>query len=103
MILVLEEPDLAKRNINELLFTQNEGEKQKQYNREFKKKDEYRKQDGKYLSKTGIILLCLLNRIGLTEDNNPDIVQSFLDTRNDAVHPKVSNITLDDRESNSVD
>jgi hypothetical protein len=102
MILVLEEPDLAKKNINELLFTQNEGEKQKQYNGEFKNKDEYKKQDGKYLSRTGIRLLCLLNSIGLTEDNNPDIVQSFLDTRNDAVHPKVSNITLDKRKKTIV-
>jgi hypothetical protein len=38
-----------------------------------------------------------LNRIGLTEDNNPDVVQSFLDIRNDAVHPRVSNIDLDER------
>ena len=101
MILVLEEPDLAKRNINELLFTKNKGEKKKQYDREFQK-DEYKKQDDKHLSPTGIRLICLLNRIGLTEDNNPDVVQSFLDTRNDAVHPKVSNITLDERKKTIV-
>lgn len=96
MILVLEEPELGKRDINELLFTYNKGEKQRQYSQEFQK-DEYKKQDDKYLSPTGIRLICLLNRIGLTEDNNPDVVQSFLDIRNDAVHPRVSNMDLDER------
>ena len=96
IILVLEEPDLGKRDINELLFTRNKGEKQKQYDQQFQK-DEYKKQDNKYLSPTGIRLICLLNRIGLTEDNNPDVVQSFLDIRNDAVHPRVSNMDLDER------
>jgi hypothetical protein len=96
MILVLEEPDLGKRDINELLFGVNKGEKKKQYDREFQK-EEYKKQDGKYLSPTGIRLICLLNCLGLTEDNNPDFVQSFLDIRNDAVHPRVSNMDLDER------
>jgi hypothetical protein len=101
MILVLEEPDLGKREINELLFTQNKGEKKKQYDREFKK-DEYKKQDNKHLSSTGIRLICLLNRIGLTEDNNPDVVQSFLDIRNNAVHPIVSNMDLNERKKTIV-
>jgi hypothetical protein len=43
-----------------------------------------------------------LNRIGLTEDNNPDVVQSFVDIRNNAVHPIVSNIDLDERKKTIV-
>jgi hypothetical protein len=52
------------------------------------------------ISITGKRLRLLLERIGLTAArgfNDIQDVQAFLDVRNDAVHPRVSSITLNDR------
>ena len=46
---------------------------------------------------TGIRLSLLLERIGLINDINPDKIQSFLDVRNDAVHPRVGTMTDEQR------
>jgi hypothetical protein len=42
-------------------------------------------------------LRCLLERIGLTSGRGYNDVQIFLDVRNDAVHPKVGGMTLEER------
>ena len=55
----------------------------------------YRKGSGEYLSQVGIRLSCLLERVGLTQDQDADAIQSFLDVRNDSVHPRVSSMTID--------
>ena len=57
----------------------------------------YRKGSGEYLSQVGIRLSCLLERVGLTQDQDADAIQSFLDVRNDSVHPRVSSMTIDQR------
>jgi hypothetical protein len=52
------------------------------------------------ISPTGKRLRLLLERIGLTQArdyNDIDDVQSFLDVRNDAVHPRVGNMTIEQR------
>jgi hypothetical protein len=52
------------------------------------------------ISTTGKRLRLLLERIGLTVSqgfNDTQDVQAFLDVRNDAVHPRVSSTTLNDR------
>jgi hypothetical protein len=50
-------------------------------------------------------LQLLLERIGLTQArgyNDIDDVQSFLDVRNDAVHPRVGSMTLSSAGSTSI-
>ena len=54
----------------------------------------YRKGSGEYLSQVGIRLSCLLERVGLTQDQDADAIQSFLDVRNDSVHPRVRRFPL---------
>ncbi len=52
------------------------------------------------ISVTGKRLRLLLERIGLTQargHNDIDDVQSFLDVRNDAVHPRVASMTIEQR------
>lgn len=52
------------------------------------------------ISPTGKRLQLLLERIGLTQArgyNDIDDVQSFLNVRNDAVHPRVSSMTIEQR------
>ena len=89
---------IYKRRANyELLFNiKKDKEEQKQYSKYWKCL-KFQKKNGKYLSQTGIRLSCLLERIGLTQDQDADAIQAFLDVRNDAVHPRVSNMTIEQR------
>ncbi|MBP5976911.1 hypothetical protein HW132_30360 [Brasilonema sp. CT11] len=97
-ILVEEESDTNKKADFELLFdTFDKQGKRNRADKRWKMDDEYKKTDGKYLSWTGIRLSLLLERIGLVADTNPDNIQSFLNIRNDAVHPRVSIMTIEQR------
>jgi hypothetical protein len=92
-ILVEEEIDATKKANYELLFDISKTQDAKRY----WKSPKYQKTDEKYLSVTGIRLSLLLERIGLFSDINPDKIQSFLDVRNDAVHPRVGTMTDEQR------
>lgn len=97
MILIDEETDLQKKRNYELLFKiKKDKEEQKQYS-QYWKCLKYQKTNGEYLSQTGIRLSCLLERVGLTQDQDADVIQAFLDVRNDAVHPRVSSMTIEQR------
>ncbi len=97
MILIDEETDPQKKRDHELLFNiRKNKEEQKRYSQSWQCL-KYQKSSGEYLSQTGIRLSCLLERIGLTQDQDADAIQAFLDVRNDAVHPKVSNMTIEQR------
>ncbi|MEA5551380.1 hypothetical protein VB713_10390 [Anabaena cylindrica UHCC 0172] len=93
-ILVEEEIDATKKANYELLFDISKNKEAKQY---WNLLSKYQKTDEKYLSVTGIRLSLLLERIGLFCDINPDKIQSFLDVRNDAVHPRVGTMTTEQR------
>lgn len=97
MILIDEETNLQKKHNYELLFNikKDKGE-QKQYF-QYWKRLKYQKKNGECLSQTGIRLSCLLERVGLTQDQDADDIQAFLDVRNDAVHPRVSSMTIEQR------
>lgn len=69
---------------------------QKRYSQHWKC-SKYQKKNDEYLSQTGIRLSCLLERIGLTQDQDADAIQVFLDVRNDAVHPRASSMTMEQR------
>lgn len=93
MILVKEETDPQTKSDYELLFKiKKDRSEQKRYS-EYWNCSKYKKIDGKQLSQTGIRLSCLLETIGLNQDRDPDTIQAFLNVRNDAVHPIVSNRT----------
>jgi hypothetical protein len=92
-ILVEEEIDTTKKANYELLFDISKTQDAKRH----WKSPKYQKTDQKYLSVTGIRLSLLLERIGLSGDINPDKIQSFLDVRNDAVHPRVGTMTDEQR------
>jgi len=97
MILIDEETNLQKKCNYELLFNiKKDKEEQKQYS-QYWKCLKYQKKNGEYLSQTGIRLSCLLERVGLTQDQDADDIQAFLDVRNDAVHPRVSSMTTEQR------
>ncbi|NJM74295.1 MAG: hypothetical protein HC862_31920 [Scytonema sp. RU_4_4] len=96
-ILVEEESDTNKKADFELLFDTFDKDKRNRADKRWKMDDKYKKTDGKYLSWTGIRLSLLLERIGLVADKNPDNIQSFLNIRNDAVHPRVSIMTIEQR------
>lgn len=97
MILIDEETDLQKKSNYELLFNiKKNKEEQKQYSKYWKCL-KFQKTNSEYLSQTGVRLSCLLERVGLTQDQNADDIQAFLDVRNDAVHPRVSSMTIEQR------
>ena len=97
MLLIDEETNQQKKSSYELLFNiKKDREENKQYAQCWKCL-KYKKGNGEYLSQTGIRLSCLLERVGLTQDQDADAIQSFLDVRNDSVHPRVSSMTIDQR------
>jgi hypothetical protein len=97
MILIDEETDSQRKHNYELLFNiKKNKEEQNQYSQHWKCL-KYQKKNGEYLSQTGIRLSCLLERVGLTQDQDADDIQAFLDVRNDAVHPRVSSMTIGQR------
>ncbi|MTJ18349.1 MULTISPECIES: hypothetical protein [unclassified Dolichospermum] len=96
-ILVEEETDATKQAKCKLLFAIRKNKEVETEYKEYCKSSKYQKEDEKYLSMTGIRLSLLLERIGLINDINPDKIQSFLDVRNDAVHPRVGTMTDEQR------
>lgn len=95
-ILVEEETDATNKADCELLFNTFDYDQRREATRRWKI-PKYIKSDGNSLSWTGIRLSLLLERIGLVDDINPDTIQSFLDVRNDAVHPRVGGMTIEKR------
>jgi hypothetical protein len=93
-ILVEEETNSTKKADCELLFDIRQGQAARQrWNLGINPGQED-------ISVTGKRLRLLLECIGLTKSrgyNDIDDVQSFLDVRNDAVHPRVGNMTLEQR------
>jgi hypothetical protein len=96
-ILVEEETDATKQAKSKLLFAIRKNKEVETEYKEYCKSSKYQKEDEKYLTMTGIRLSLLLERIGLINDINPDKIQSFLDVRNDAVHPRVGTMTVEQR------
>jgi len=97
MILVEEETDTQKKDEYKLLFNnQKNGGERRSYQQRWNR-SEYQKKDGKQLSQTGIRLVCLLERIGITRYQDADDIQALLNVRNDAVHPISSEMTLERR------
>lgn len=97
MILVNEETDTQKKSDYELLFNIDKNKEEQQRYHQRWKRPEYQKKDGKQLSQTGIRLGCLLERIGLTQDQDADDIQALLDVRNNAIHPVSSDMIIEQR------
>ncbi len=93
-LLVEEESNSQLRADHELLFEIRKKDKAKSRWKDLK----YKKTDDKFLSVTGIRLSLILEKIGLINDLNPDQIQTFLDIRNDAVHPKQGGISPEQRD-----
>ena len=92
-ILVEDESDAIKKEKYSLLFSTNHRKSNKAY-------EELVIEKGDIRSPAGRRIKLLLERIGLTTSRGyGDIkdVQKFTNVRNDSVHPKVTNISLEDR------
>ena len=97
-ILVEEESDATKKTNIEFLFGVPQPKPIKKQARAYWNLGDDPGQEN--ISPTGKRLQLLLERIGLTKArgyNDTDDVQSFLDVRNDAVHPRAGSMTLEQR------
>jgi hypothetical protein len=94
VLLVEEETDTNKKADYELLFDIN------QRNQAQRRWNLGRKPEQENITVTGKRLTLLLERIGLTKSrgyNDIDDVPLFLEVRNDAVHPRVGSMTIEQR------